>query len=546
MKQEFWQFRLGVKLSFYAIILIAILSGITYWNASTRESELIREGFRRRTRAIAFVLGSTVLNDLLRNDLADVQQALKTIVAEDPDIVSASVLQREGGGLVPAAVNSSLPIHMVVESLTEPLYLPGSRTEYALLRIDFRRDALDETLAGSRRANALFFLGATSLAVLVSIWLSTLVSRPVRQLVAAARRLRDGDDEARVEIRTSDEFSEIGEAFNEMAVAVGKKDRWLQHLLDDQRRIQSLSIQINTQLERGPLFETLYRIWSEAARVRHVAIFLWDEEKERLIEATRGFALKSGEGISGKAFARRELRGYDDLGDTDDFVVLPGENPEEWESRAILAIPLFFYNKATGVIRIANRTNGKPFYENEQSVYQILASQTASAIENSRLFEASTTDAMTGLFLRRYFDIRLDRRLRAGQATAVLMIDVDHFKSINDTLGHPFGDRVLTTVTKTFLEGLRPGEMAARYGGEEFTVLLIDRDLAQARGVAEEIRARVEALAMKRRGDEEPVKITISIGVVVPQEGEGVRELIARADEALYRAKGNGRNRVEG
>jgi diguanylate cyclase (GGDEF)-like protein len=88
--------------------------------------------------------------------------------------------------------------------------------------------------------------------------------------------------------------------------------------------------------------------------------------------------------------------------------------------------------------------------------------------------------------------------------------------------------------------------MAARYGGEEFTVLLVDRDLAAARGVAEEIRARVAALAMKRRGDEAPVKVTVSIGVVVPQEGEGVRELIARADEALYRAKGNGRNRVEG
>lgn len=151
------------------------------------------------------------------------------------------------------------------------------------------------------------------------------------------------------------------------------------------------------------------------------------------------------------------------------------------------------------------------------------------------------TDGLTDLANRRYFEMRYEeevqRAVRYGLSLSCLMLDVDRFKSINDTFGHATGDEVLVEVARLVRAGTRSVDLAARYGGEEFVVLLPETDLARAQAIAERIRASVEAL---RLGEGRP-EVTISIGAA----SGASRELVEQADRALYEAKHRGRNRVE-
>ncbi|EKT4523351.1 GGDEF domain-containing protein [Pseudomonas putida] len=162
----------------------------------------------------------------------------------------------------------------------------------------------------------------------------------------------------------------------------------------------------------------------------------------------------------------------------------------------------------------------------------------------------AATDSLTGLANRRRLDqvLRQEwaRAQRNRQPLAILMVDVDHFKSFNQRHGHAGGDHALREVAKTIERCIRrPADMAARYGGEEFQVVLPDTDLPGARLLAERIRASVEALPTFGN-DERPVTVSIGISLHVPGTQQNLTGLLGSADEALYRAKANGRNRVEG
>lgn len=168
---------------------------------------------------------------------------------------------------------------------------------------------------------------------------------------------------------------------------------------------------------------------------------------------------------------------------------------------------------------------------------------------NQLLLELAQTDPLTRLFNRRALREKLESELnrchRNGKPCSLIMADIDHFKQVNDTYGHQAGDDILIAVAKLFHEQLRPYDLAARYGGEEFCLVLPETDLEQARITAERIRQEISQL--KFSGDLENLLLTISLGIastnkkiMMPQD-----ELIHLADEALYLAKNNGRNRVE-
>lgn len=164
--------------------------------------------------------------------------------------------------------------------------------------------------------------------------------------------------------------------------------------------------------------------------------------------------------------------------------------------------------------------------------------------ELSKLYEETLTlslhDALTGLANRRLMETELERDIarakRSGEPLSALMIDVDHFKRYNDTHGHSAGDRLLQVIAKTISEEIRATDLAARYGGEEFTVILPDTSLKNALGVADRIRSAVEM----------GTGVSVSIGVASFQSDMDALKFLDKADEALYRAKQNGRNRVEG
>ena len=161
-----------------------------------------------------------------------------------------------------------------------------------------------------------------------------------------------------------------------------------------------------------------------------------------------------------------------------------------------------------------------------------------------RLEAIANTDALTGVLSRKAWEDlarrELSRAEAGGPAPSVLMIDIDRFKSVNDTWGHAAGDAVLQAFATVATGHLRPGDQLGRMGGEEFVVLLPRATSAQAAAVAERIRAAAEASTLV-----EGVRYTLSAGVATWARGDGLEQLAARADAALYRAKMTGRNRVQ-
>jgi diguanylate cyclase (GGDEF)-like protein len=181
-----------------------------------------------------------------------------------------------------------------------------------------------------------------------------------------------------------------------------------------------------------------------------------------------------------------------------------------------------------------------------------ISEQLAIGISNINLREVlrrqSTVDELTGLYNRRYFDETLRRELfraeRMRASLAVVMIDLDHFKSMNDTYGHEAGDLVLRTVGRCLREGVRRSDIACRYGGEELVLVLPECDAAAARACAETLRTTVAALALDHGGAALP-QVTASFGVALwPAHAEDAHALVQAADRALYAAKHEGRNRV--
>jgi len=170
--------------------------------------------------------------------------------------------------------------------------------------------------------------------------------------------------------------------------------------------------------------------------------------------------------------------------------------------------------------------------------------------EVARAREEALIDGLTGLANRKGFDLALAACLAELQAASVgpclLMIDLDHFKRINDSQGHVFGDRVLARIGQLLRANVKGKDTAARYGGEEFAVVLPNTPRGGAVGLAEALRALVAASSIRRSGDREsPIgNISVSIGVADHVAGESATDLVNRADRALYAAKMQGRNRV--
>jgi diguanylate cyclase (GGDEF)-like protein len=177
----------------------------------------------------------------------------------------------------------------------------------------------------------------------------------------------------------------------------------------------------------------------------------------------------------------------------------------------------------------------------------LLADMAGIVVNEMELRRRVGTDALTGLYTRRFLDElgmrELARARREFTPLTAAFIDADHFKSINDTFGHPAGDAVLRGLGPAIRPALRASDLLGRYGGEEFVLLLPGTTLAQAAPVLERVRQQIEAMTI---GELKGRKVTASIGAAeLAPEDIGIADLLARADEAVYRAKQSGRNRVE-
>ncbi|MCU7812860.1 MAG: GGDEF domain-containing protein, partial [Candidatus Thiodiazotropha sp. (ex Notomyrtea botanica)] len=166
-----------------------------------------------------------------------------------------------------------------------------------------------------------------------------------------------------------------------------------------------------------------------------------------------------------------------------------------------------------------------------------------------KLKQQATHDSLTGLYNRKELETRLTREIarcvRYNHRLSVFMLDIDHFKEVNDKHGHQTGDTVLTNLASLFDRSIRKSDYAARYGGEEFVIVLSETPLNQAKDLAERLRQQVANHPIRLEGNE-VIKLTISIGVATyPDHAESWKALLKAADMAMYAAKKAGRNQVK-
>ena len=290
-----------------------------------------------------------------------------------------------------------------------------------------------------------------------------------------------------------------------------------------------------------------------------VSLAVYDKDEKTLaIAATHGFPrslvqdvrVKPGEWVIGRVATTRKVLAVPDVR------LLPGNQSHRhrYRSHAFAVAPLFYGTETVGVLSITDRRDGAGFETIDRIALRAIGALAGAAIvaadiagEMARLERAASVDSVTGLLNRNFLDTRLNQEVgrshREQTELAVLMADIDDFKSINDTYGHQVGDAVLKHVGEIIQSSVRVFDVCARYGGDEFAILMPNSDQARALACAERIRQRTAQFV---KDDPSLPRLTISVGVAVGDARDGAADLVLRADRALYEAKASGKNSVRG
>jgi diguanylate cyclase (GGDEF)-like protein len=465
---------------------------------------------------------------------------------------SGAVVQRVGGPVLAATIKG-----------VDPGSIPSDRGELEVA--DKRYDAASFSAPGflgetdrvailspkARESNAVrngsllaggilagFFVLAFTFALLVSRSLQ----RQIDSFLQAARRLGSGDFTVEVPTSGHDEFAELGEEFNKMSRQL---EEHMEELNQERGRLQDAMRRIGetfaANLDREGLLEIVVKtavdgVGADAGRasvrpnatapLEQVALTGSVEGLEEAVRAAEAKVLETGEPceatVDGVAALSHPMRRGDDA-----------------------------HARVSGVVSVARRD--RAFSAAERELFHYLAEQVAVSIENVGLHKTverqAVTDELTGLFNRRRFQeamaTEVERSKRFGQPVGLVLLDLDDFKAVNDTYGHQQGDLVLREVARVLRETSREIDEPARYGGEELAVVLPGTDLEGAYNLAERVRAGIEELALPLLDGDGVLRVTASFGVAtLPGSADGMRDLVAAADEALYRAKRAGKNRT--
>jgi diguanylate cyclase (GGDEF)-like protein len=391
----------------------------------------------------------------------------------------------------------------------------------------------------SRLVAAIFIAGFLLLAFAFSVLASRALQGQIARFLSAARRLAGGDFSSPVPIEGRDEFAALGDEFNSMSEQLAVKIEELEQ-------------------ERARLRESLRRIGQT---------FASNLDRQALLELALHTALDGAEASCGRLSARStpdeplvefgvsgSLAGFEDA-------VRDAER-DALRSRGIGEArngKRFVASVALGLIEASDRAHGqitvgreeRPFTDDDRDMLRSLAAQTTLALENVDLHHQvqrqAVTDELTGLAnhgrFQELLSAEMDQVRRYEHPVGLIMLDIDNFKSVNDTYGHPQGDVVLKHVARVLRENSRDADSPARYGGEEMALILPHTDLPGAHAIAERVRTAIEGLHVPRLDQEGVLRVTASVGVAASVDGDK-DALVAEADGALYIAKRGGKNRT--
>jgi diguanylate cyclase (GGDEF)-like protein len=319
--------------------------------------------------------------------------------------------------------------------------------------------------------------------------------------------------------------------------------------------INAIADQISKTNELGDLLQKICSLIPEKFPVDHAILILREgepDEQRLLMRAHAGrltplfssqYELPPGDGLCRTAYHRGEVVVDNHVRSSERYI--PGFK----ETCSELCLPLIAFQETLGVL-VLESAQLDAFQEQDIRVLQSVADICAIGIRNAmQLHQAKTmasTDGLTGIYNRRGFETRILEEIagaqRNGLGVSLLIIDIDHFKRLNDEFGHLLGDEVLRQVAKIFTQQIRKNDVVCRYGGEEFAILLPETTTERAAAVADKLRRVVADFQFPGV----PRPVTISLGVAdCPTHAASRDDLVRAADEAMYAAKQNGRNRIE-
>jgi two-component system cell cycle response regulator len=388
--------------------------------------------------------------------------------------------------------------------------------------------------------------------------LARLISRPVVELSEAAGRAASGDLDITIPVRSRDEVGRLATAFNHMTSELQTYIRQLESSRDELRQnLDRLGATLTHTHDLGGILAVVLETAIGSVQAQGGTIMFLDGEGSLTVKVRRGAAAESvpigavvpvGKGIAGRVASTGEpARGV--VGDG------PGLRPAPTEPNAttVIAVPLRQSGRIVGVLNLYDKDGDRPFTPHDLETILAFATQASVAIDNVLLHQEaqrlSLTDPLTGLWNYRYLTLGLgheiERATRFGRPLAVLMLDLDRFKSINDQHGHQVGDAVLIELAGRMRAEVREVDTVARYGGEEFVIVLPETDAAGAARLADRLGTVIRSSPFC--GDVAAfgggLAVTASIGAAVfPEHGSTPSRLLRSSDDALYAAKDGGRD----
>ena len=401
-------------------------------------------------------------------------------------------------------------------------------------------------------------VGAVALAAGIALLLARATTRPLEELGDAAARVAAGDLSTAIEVRSRDEVGRLAITFNAMTddlrTYVGELQTSRDELQVSRDELQAGVARLGATLASTHDLDGILTVVLDAAmastRAGAGAVLLLSADRSALElavgkglpdDGSRRLAL--GEGVAGTVASTGEaLRGRTGS----DLAPAPGEPT----GATVVAVPLTSSTTVIGVLLLLDRADGEEFDDRDLSTLRTFTSQATVAVDNVLLHEEarrlSVTDGLTGLWNFRYFQLtvakEIERASRFDRPLALLMLDLDHFKQVNDQYGHQRGDAVLIELAERLRGLVRDVDTLARYGGEELVVVLPETDEPGAVRAAERICEAVRATPFGLPG-EPAVPVTVSIGVAVfPGHAATPSALLRAADDALYAAKREGRD----
>ncbi len=382
----------------------------------------------------------------------------------------------------------------------------------------------------------------------------------IRLVSDAANKFASGEMTARAAVKGTDELSKLAVSFNSMAGGITIWHNNLEAIIAG--RVKELSALYNVvdivsrSLDLNKVLPNVLDSVLENLGAGKGAVVLVDGDGMTLtLMAQRGMSeeglcqiVEAGHGCIGDAILKNASMRVGGV-NGEETTAIPGL--EEENVLSALVVPITACGTVIGALGVYSETKDK-FTDHDEALLSTIGSQVGVAVENARLYEKTLElaqlDGLTGLANRRYLMERLGQEIgraeRYQTSLSAIMLDLDKFKSFNDTYGHSKGDELLRSFSALLKGMVRASDIAGRYGGEEFCVMLPNTSIKGALVIAERIRKAAEELKVPIDDHRPPAGRTVSIGVSEFTPGESIEKLLSTADAALYRAKEVGRNRV--